>query len=539
MRKIFYVSGLFLFLACFVFGQIPPATEWVKKYDIGGGKASLCAMKTDAERNVYLVGGMTPYGTNNIITMKIDSRGNLLWKAVYNGPYSRPEDWPTDMDVDPDGNVYVLGTSRGQNGPYDYVILKYDNNGNLSWFSRYDRSPGGSSEGSAADFDSAGNYYVTGLGQMWPNQDMATLKYSTAGAIEWVAAYNDSPQNPAGVGRRILVDAEGAAVVAGYVWNDGDRNKSQIAVLKYDAAGNQVWVTKYSNPPDHGKLFVYDMRLDPQGDIYIAATSYEHNYFSPESELLLLKYDSSGTLLWESRYAGDLSGSHYPHELALDTNGDIIVIGRISDSTGNNAVLKYDPSGNLVWSIKSLIYSPMSIDMDLDLLGNIYLGGGKSGRGSTAKFDGQGGFKWEVFFESSNGSYKGEKVKIDELFDVYVGGSCQESDSGNDIYLIKYSTSPADRTEEISEAIVFLPDEEFKNPAKTRKKVFSSKLSEIKRKIEDGNYRGAVQQLENDVLGKMDGFYGGNSGNDWIITERGQKSAYPLVMALIEKLKLL
>jgi len=48
----------------------------------------------------------------------------------------------------------------------------------------------------------------------------------------------------------------------------------------------------------------------------------------------------------------------------------------------------------------------------------------------------------------------------------------------------------------------------------------------------------AVKRLRKKVLPRMDGFFGGNPANDWIVTEVHQRLVYPLVKALMNDLGL-
>ena len=44
----------------------------------------------------------------------------------------------------------------------------------------------------------------------------------------------------------------------------------------------------------------------------------------------------------------------------------------------------------------------------------------------------------------------------------------------------------------------------------------------------------ALNKLQNDILAKTDGYFGGNPTNDWIETQEGQELVYPIVLELIE-----
>ncbi|NIP23310.1 MAG: hypothetical protein GWN67_17075 [Phycisphaerae bacterium] len=59
--------------------------------------------------------------------------------------------------------------------------------------------------------------------------------------------------------------------------------------------------------------------------------------------------------------------------------------------------------------------------------------------------------------------------------------------------------------------------------------------------IEEDNYTGALNKLENDILTKINGCdkMGEPDKNDWIITCEEQGEIYPLVIGTIENLRIL
>jgi hypothetical protein len=80
-----------------------------------------------------------------------------------------------------------------------------------------------------------------------------------------------------------------------------------------------------------------------------------------------------------------------------------------------------------------------------------------------------------------------------------------------------------------------LPDDVFKNP--NMRKTMTNKLNSVIANIEAKNYQEALAQLENDLLQKTDGFYGGNPKNDWVTTQAAQAQLYPALAEIIKNLK--
>jgi len=68
------------------------------------------------------------------------------------------------------------------------------------------------------------------------------------------------------------------------------------------------------------------------------------------------------------------------------------------------------------------------------------------------------------------------------------------------------------------------------------KNALINKINAVLQMIDEGQYEGALNKLENDILAKTDGCAetGEPDKNDWIITCEGQNQVYPLIMETIE-----
>ena len=90
---------------------------------------------------------------------------------------------------------------------------------------------------------------------------------------------------------------------------------------------------------------------------------------------------------------------------------------------------------------------------------------------------------------------------------------------------------------EAQQVISGLTPDNFKN--KNWQRQFLLKIKEVIAKINKGDYQGALDKLENDILAKTDGCAGADSPdrNDKIITCDAQNQVYPLLIEAIELLR--
>jgi len=86
----------------------------------------------DSAGNFYLACDATPLGGGNYdyATFKCSANGAPVWTNRYNGP-ANASDNPRDIATDPNGAVYVTGTSSGSGisfGALDFATVKYADN---------------------------------------------------------------------------------------------------------------------------------------------------------------------------------------------------------------------------------------------------------------------------------------------------------------------------------------------------------------------------------------------------------------------------
>jgi hypothetical protein len=351
-----------------------------------------CAIAADNNQNVYVAGAVRDSVTNyyDIAVIKYDANGNMLWVKKYNGPGSF-DDIPKKIAVDIAGNVFVAGTSYGDNT--DYAVIKYnsaglqqwvyrysgalggadelydmklDNGGDIivtgssigtgsgldyatikiynssglqAWVSRYFNNEGGGIPDEAASLDIAqnGDVYVTGSSYSINNgMDIFTQKYSgSTGAQQWSRRYIGTGNAQTDLGKKIVSDKYGNAFVIGTTYISNEANK-RTSIIKYDSFGNEQWVkTHVTNVTDEDPV---SAAVDTAGNLYIEIQTFENNVY----EYKTVKYISSnGITGWEQDYS--VGYNSFPSALTVDKQFNVYVTGQLGSKSGT---IKY--SQNLV-----------------------------------------------------------------------------------------------------------------------------------------------------------------------------------------------
>jgi len=142
----------------------------------------------DSLQNVYVTGrhygddfnGPT-YSNADIMTVKYNSGGSQLWSKRYEYLGNNAADITNTITLDKNLNVYVAGESQktvaGTN--YDYIVVKYSNNGNEIGTIRYNDTTNGNAFITSIIVDDSSNIYVTGS----VSSSITTQKYSSVSGV--------------------------------------------------------------------------------------------------------------------------------------------------------------------------------------------------------------------------------------------------------------------------------------------------------------------------------------------------------------------
>jgi hypothetical protein len=317
------------------------AELWVARYNGPGSYWDRANALAVDDCYICVTGFGEGLGTDNDYeTIKYDSSGAELWVARYNGP-GNYHDAATDVGLDPSDNVYVTGNSTGAGTYADFATVKYDSSGNELWVARYNGPAGFNDEAAALVLDDFKNVYVTGFSADPDTiDDIATAKYDSAGNELWTARYN-GPLGGYDRAYSLVLDSDYNVYVAGYSYGIG--TEADITTIKYDSSGNEKWVARYDGPA-HESDVAFDIALDSTGNIFVAGFS---SGVGTYGDYFVVKYDSAGNELWVARYDGPGNNWDVVDEITIDNGGNVYVTGYslFSGINFDYATLKYAPVG--------------------------------------------------------------------------------------------------------------------------------------------------------------------------------------------------
>jgi hypothetical protein len=397
---------------------------WVAKYNNGitNGNHQALKMALDPSGNIYVLGVSQNANTNTgYVTIKYAPNGNQLWAARYDSA-NFPSATPAGFAVDNLGNVVVTGNA---------VTVKYDTNGNQLWSA--------TNNAQAVAIDSGQNVYLTGV-----SSNFTTMKLNPAGSNLWTATW--IYYGLSNLSQVIAVDAFSNVYVAGREGWPLDRNISvNVAVLKYDQNGNQLWETNSLNGAMDVDVHVVGLILDGSGNTYYGANLVG----DAGGEFTTVKCNNNGSSGWVA-YDPTGNGASVCAGLGLDTLGDVLVTGKNADypPLPSYGTYKIDTNGNYVWGAlypMSSYGSSGALALALDSANNVYVTGSSTitNTGSdiaTLKYDSNGNQLWVQRYNGpGNGNDAGNAIAVDNAGNVYVAGYETETNGSTGMVLIKYS----------------------------------------------------------------------------------------------------
>jgi hypothetical protein len=264
-------------------------------------------IELDTSGNIYASG----IGYGNMTTVKYNKYGTRLWKKT--GAYNVST--LSDMELDKSGNVIITGSKQYSATNYDYITVKYSDNGNISWVRNYNGPSSNSIENAyALSTDDSGNVYVTGSSTDASTYFIcATIKYDSSGNIIWVNRIY-----PPAVGYDIAVDEFQNVYIA-------SRSDGYNYTTKLDKNANILWQRDYPTT-DMFATNISRIILDSVNDIYISINTDTMSI----THYGVVKYTNNGDRVFVGTYIYSLIASDYVRDMIIDKKGNIFLTGKSS-----------------------------------------------------------------------------------------------------------------------------------------------------------------------------------------------------------------
>jgi hypothetical protein len=338
----------------------------------------------DSLGNMFVVGTTSSFGPRSpgssaILILKYAADGTLLWQRTW----SNSSEDGRGIAVDSAGSVYVTGIAYFTNSSNSHqagLLFKLDSAGNLQWQKVW--SKGTYTNGNAVAVDSANNVYVAGITDSFAFccNDFTLMKFDSNGNLVWQHTWGGGGSETA---TGLAIDSSGNIYVSGYTdaFEATGGRGFQLALLKFSSSGNLLFERIYGGSLNE---FGTGVALDSAGNVYVTGFGQSAG-IAGSFDVLVLKFDSTGALLAQRSWGG--SSTDAGLGIGVDSSGHILVTGYTS-SYGTKGTC----SGPRLLGI-STCYDALilrinpSLGVDYAL---VYGAAGKDDQSSGAAFDSAG-----------------------------------------------------------------------------------------------------------------------------------------------------
>ncbi len=268
------------------------------------------------------------------------------WDRLYGGVN---EDLFRNVKQTNDGGYIAVGVWNGTWNPPQsgsHWLVKFDDTGDEEWNATALPNSTLWPRCYIVEQTSDGGYVTAGC-----HEDTAGFGYNRCiwkvdedGNTEWLKVYDDPLY---GYHMCIQETDDGGYIVSGEI--DVAPGDWDVFLMKTDSAGNVEWqkIHKYGTYGDNA----YAVRQTTSDGGYILCGRLETS--SSEADLLVIKTDSNGNILWDNTYGGEEWDWTQSNDILLASDGGYYFLGETASfGAGSRDIwlVKTDADGNMEWN---------------------------------------------------------------------------------------------------------------------------------------------------------------------------------------------
>jgi Beta-propeller repeat len=325
-------------------------------------------------------------GGNDLFLTKYSWEGILQWNRQWG---TSENDYGNGLVIDSANNIYVTGYTFGSLdgtliGGRDFFLSKFNSDGTLLWNKQWGTPQLDEAHGLA--IDSSDNIYVTGLtGGVLDvtnhgSYDMTLTKFNSNGVIQWNRQWGGTASDS---GLKIAIDPSGDLLISGKTYGTlaiPHLGFNDAVLTKYSSDGTHLWDRQWGTDQSE---YGYDIVLDSVGNIYVAGDTYGSldgtNLGS--TDLFLTKFNSDGTHLWDKQWG--TTGPEYFGGLTIDSNDFLYIsggsegaLGGVHEGESDLILTKYSSDGTHLWNKQwGTSESDSGDDIAIDSWDNLFITG--------------------------------------------------------------------------------------------------------------------------------------------------------------------
>ncbi|CAN5567296.1 hypothetical protein BH11BAC1_BH11BAC1_22710 [soil metagenome] len=353
LRKFFFL--LLIFCGKHGFGQ--PVFQ-----NLYGGvnqEISLVALPCPSG-GIYYLGATTSTGSGDAdpVLMKLDDNGQVVWAHAIGGVNY---DVAGAMTLASDGGLACAGSTKSFNGNTidDLYFFKTDSMGGMLWSKTFSTSD--LDVASAIIRTSDNGFAITGFTYVMGLKKVLLIRTDSNGDTLFTRIYGGTSHDQ---GVELCQTSDGGFLITGKTFSQS-LGESDIMLIRTNSLGDLLWAKSYGEV--HWDEGAGIMQLQ-DGNYLLSGSTI--SFGQGDFDILLMKTDTSGNILWGKTYGGtktdacytareNADGSivtsgysnsmGYGHRLRMGSQPEVESGDRGDDST-NLFLMKVDAVGDTIWT---------------------------------------------------------------------------------------------------------------------------------------------------------------------------------------------
>lgn len=296
--------------------------------------------------------GYSINGDIDALIIKYDKEGKLIWSKTIGG--SGADSFSNIVELS-DGSIVAIGSTTSAdiddvslNGGDDILVVKYDKNGNLIWKKCYGEETS----------DTLGSVFLSENDELVfvgkrNNDKVLSFKIDKDGNVIWENLWGGKGNDFTGDSQLL---SDGSLIIVGDTESKdivSFRGYGTAFMIKYDKDGKLLWQKFWDGNLNE---YMYGI-LELNNSNFITIGIYNSTDIpglenKGENSIAILKYDKDGNLLWHDSYGG--SGGEY-FTISAKTKNGFMIMGT-STSFEDEGLIKGDYSNFCVLLKYAFIY---------------------------------------------------------------------------------------------------------------------------------------------------------------------------------------
>ncbi len=307
---------------------------WQKTYGDNFGDGSSSILETN-DGGYILLGSRSdcqPDENIDVLIMKIDNQGRILWQKTYEGPHV---DILHSIKAVGDAGYLLCGFSNSFfNQTYDIWLVRIDLDANILWQKRIGIINNEFSSSFCSTSD--GGYLIAGTNTYENEWDLCLVKIDSEGKWLFTKYLNFSSYQ---TGSMVRNTKDGGFIVTGRV--DLPGQEGNIVVVKLDEDANLEWQRNYGDSSlDWGSY----IESTPDGGYVVGGTTQTTD--GNDLDCVVLKLDNLGNILWQKRFGG--ANTDQLNTMCMTSDGGLVLAGKTYSygaGLSDIMIIKMDSSG--------------------------------------------------------------------------------------------------------------------------------------------------------------------------------------------------